>query len=656
MAITAGNWSSATDPFILALDVTYTGTLGELTYNRILVYNTTGLLNGVIDKDRQDLFWQNDADPDLTFPASALQTFGTGPANSLYEFGSIQKDAGGGTWESFNSKDMVQADTKDARVYLAGRAAGAVLYSLFAYVAYSWTERDPAQILFSWIAHHLDNSVFTMKDYLDQASFQAASDYYDLNPCGLSVIREAGKTIADQAKTVVDHTADFIGIVPNVATGSVTMRFFVRGALDDRTTPIDLESKSVKSYTVRPTDRYTLDRIDAVFGSLVMVHNGISALDASDYIYGFPVEFPHLSRNHAIQKVGNESASNSLDLDFPYHQTRGRLANHVDIRYWKDRQDEVEIEFTDWSHLNFEAGDVVHLIGQSYTGAESFLVIEKTMSLDDLTASIRCLQIRGHAGKTPRYADDANLIFHLRPNELGYFVEGSAAFPKQVAKLADPRNIDRWFEAADNYTHAQQINRGTGGPAGGNPSPPQMALDQVARWPALEFDNLSGMMQKTDAGRKTICPNTVTTAYDFTFYAVIRIDDTAALLDTIWNYAYGGNALSFQIVSGVPKYNSGAGAVGSGSALAGWQIIVWTLKAAASSTIRRNGVQLFSGGAYTATVLSSLADVAIGCNYAGNTYQFDGAIAELALFKGAHSVATTEQIEAHLAEKYGITI
>ena len=55
-------------------------------------------------------------------------------------------------------------------------------------------------------------------------------------------------------------------------------------------------------------------------------------------------------------------------------------------------------------------------------------------------------------------------------------------------------------------------------------------------------------------------------------------------------------------------------------------------------------------------ICRSLADVAIGCNYAGNTYQFDGAIAELALFKGAHSVATTEQIEAHLAEKYGITI
>lgn len=654
MAITSGNWSSATDPFILALDVTYTGTLGELTYDRILIYNTTGLLNGVIDKDRQDLFWQNDANPDQTFPLSALQTFGTGPANSLYEFGSIQKDAGGGTWESFNSKDMIQADTKDARAYLSGRAGGAVLYSLFAYVAFAWTERDPAQILFSWIAHHMDNSAFTLKDYLDQASFQAASDYYDANPCGLSVIREAGKTIADQAKAVVDHTADFIGIVPNVATGSVTMRFFVRGALDDRTTPIDLESKSVKSYTIRPTDRYTLDRIDATFGSLVMVTNGISAADGSDYIYGFPIEFPHLSRNHAIQKVGSESASNSLDLDFPYHQTRGRLANHVDIRYWKDRQDEAEIEFADWSHLNFEAGDVVHLIGQSYTGAEAFLVIEKTLDLDALTSSIRCLQIRGHAGKTPRYADDANLLFNLRPNELGYFVEGSGAFPKQIAKLADPRNIDRWFEAGDNYTHAQQINRGTGGPAGGNPSPPQMVLNQIARWPVLDFDGLSGMMQATSSTRKTSGPYTAA-ASDFTFYAVVRVDDTAAALDSIWHYVYSGAGLEFGILSGVPKYYAGSW-IGSGSALAGWQIIVWTLQSAASSAIRRNGVQLHSGGAYTQMALSGFADVSIGCNYAGNTYQFDGAIAELAMFKGAHSVATTQQIEAHLADKYGITI
>lgn len=655
MAITSGNWSSATDPFILATDVTYTGTLGELTYNRILLYNTTGLLNGVIDKDRQDLFWQNDADPDLTFPASALQTFGTGPAASLYEFGSIQKDAGGGTWESFVSNDLVEADTKDARVYLAGRGAGAVLYSLFAYVALAWTERDPAQILFSWIAHYLDDSVFTPKDYLDQASFQAASDYYDLNPCGLTVIRESGKSIADQAKAVVDHTADFVGIVPNVATGAVTMRFFVRGALDDRTTPIDLESKSVKSYTVRPTDRYTLDRIDAVFGSLVMITGSLSASDGSDYDFGFPIDFPHVSRNHAVQKVGGAAANNSIDLDLPYHRTRDRLANHVDIRYWKDRQDEAEIEFSDWSHLNFEAGDVVHLVGQSYTGDEDFLVVEKTMDLDALTASVRCVQIRGHAGKSPRYADNANMICHLRPNELGYFVEGSAAFPKQVAKIADPRNLDRWFEASARYTHAQQINRGTGGPAGANPSPPQMALDQVARWPVLEFDGLSGMMQKSDTGRKTVAPNSITTAVDLTFYAVIRVDDTAAALDMIWHHVYGGVTIGFGILSGVPKYYAGS-YIGSGSALAGWQIVVWTLKDPASSTIRRNGVQLHSGGAYTKVVFSSLAEVAIGCNYAGNTYQFDGAIAELAIFKTAHSLATTQAIESHLAQKYGITI
>lgn len=658
MAISGGDWASATDPFILALAVSYTGTLGELSSNRIRLDNSTGFLNGIIDKDLQDLFWQNDANPDLVWPVAAVETIrNAGPAADQYEFGGFLQDIGGGTFYAFESNDMIEADPKHTRIYVAGRAAGASLYSLFAYIAFAWQDRDPAQILFSWVAHHLDNSIFTMKDYLDQTSFQNASAYYDANPCPLALVRETGKAIADQVKTLFHHTADFVGIVPAAADGAVKMRIFVRGALDDRTTPIVLSGKSVASYSINPTDRYRVDRIDAQFGSLVMIHGTGSCDDSSDFITGFPIEFAHDSINQESQKVGALVYDNVSTVSAPYHQARAGLTNHIDLRYWILDQDEVEIEFADWSHFNFEAGDVVHLIGESYDGTEDFLVMEKTPNLDSLLASARFIQLHGHEGKTPRYADGANLIFHLRANELGYFVDGNEAFPKTVARNTAPRNLDRWFDVSGKYAHATQIDRGTGGPSGANPSPPKMILDAVNRWPALEFDGLSGMKQYTVGGSKRFNgPNTVGVASDLTFYAVVRVDDVAAALDVIWNYSYLGAAISFQIASGVPYYNSGAGAVGSGSALAGWQIIVWTLKAAASSTIRRNGVQLHSGGAYTAIALNSLAEVAIGCNYAGNTFQFDGAIAELAMFKGAHSAATSQQIEAHLAQKYGITI
>lgn len=655
MAISAGDWSSATDPFILALDVAYTSTVGELSFNRIKLNGSEGLLNGIIDKDLQDLFWQNDGDPDKAWPVNAMQTAGLGPAAGYPEFGGFDKDIGGGTYQSFAARDMVQDDPKTAYVFTTGRSAGAVLYSLFAYVAYTWNERDPAQILFSWIAHHLDNSVFSMKSYLDQTSFQNASTYYDANPAGLAVIRETGASIAEQTKDLFDHVADFLAIAPNDATGAVTMRILVRGALPDRTTAIDLEGNSIASYLVRPTDRYRIDRMDATFGALTMIGSGITSDEPTDYIVGFPIEFPSSSRNTASQKVGPASAQNKVELSLPYHRLRSRLLNHLDLRFWKDDQDEVEIEFADWSHFNFEAGDMVHLDGAGYDRSENFLATEKTLDLDTLTASARFLQLRGHDGTAPIYADAANVLFCLRANSLGYFVDGTSAFPKQVAKKADPRNLDRWFDEGGAYCHAQQIDRGTGGPAGANPTPPQMVLDAIGRWPALEFDAASGLQQRSAVTAGLSVPSTGGATKDFTIYAVLRVDSAVAT-GAVWSYFYSGTGLDIRIAAGVPKYVSGGVVRGSGAALTGWQIVVWTLKAASSSTVRRNGVVLYSSGPYTAIALNASGRFAIGCDYDGNANLLDGAIAELVAFDVAHSVGTTEAIEAHLSEKYGIAI
>lgn len=639
----------------MAADVAYTSTVGELSNNRIRLVASQGLLNGIIDKDLQDLFWQNDGDSEKAWSVNAVQTSGSGPADGYNEFGGFDQDIGGGTYQAFAAKDLAHADPKTAYVYVTGRSAGATLYSLFAYVALCWNERDPAQILFSWVAFYLDDAVFSMRDYLDQTSFQNASTYYDANPCGLVVLRDAGSSIAEQTKKLFEHTADFLAIVPAGAGRDVLMRILVRGALDDRTTPIELDGRSVAGYTVRPTDRYRVDRFDARFGAVVMVSGGTGADSPEDYITGFPIDFPHDSRNTAAQMAGSETASNRVTVDLPYHRTRQRLLAHLDLRFWKDDQDEVEIEFSDWSHFNFEAGDMVHVTGRGYDGTENFLVTEKELDIDTLTARARLLQLRGHNGKSARYADTANLLSSLRPNNLGIFADGTTTFPKSAFLKVDPRVLDRWFSEAA-YSHATQIDRGTGGPAGANPSPPKVILDAVGRWPAVEFDGASGLKQFTSLTSGFAAPNTVTTPNDYTIYSVVRVDDTTRLLDSVWHYVGGGNSIVLAITSGVPKYSSGGGYVGSGAALGGWQIIVWTLKATASSTIRRNGIQLHSGGAYTQIALLAAGEFAIGCNYAGNVYQFDGAIAELDIFKGAHSVATTQDIERHLAEKYGIAI
>lgn len=653
MAISSGDWSSATDPFLFATDVSYSSTVGELSDNRIRLNDSYGLLNGIIDKERQDLFWQNDGDSEKAWAVSAMRTNGSGIANGYPEFGGFDQDIGGGTFQSFYCRDLIHDDPKTAYIYVTGRSAGAVLYSLFCYVALCWNERDPAQILFSWIAFHLDNSDFSMRDYLDQTSFQDASDYYDANPCGLTAIRQVGTSIAEQAKILFHHVADFLAITPAGSDRSAKLRILVRGALYDRTTPIELDGRSVRAYTVRPTDRYRIDRIDARFGAITML-GGSNPDDAADYLTGFPIEFPHDSRNTASQKVGGQSAPNKISVDLPYHRTRQRVLNHLDLRYWKDDQDEVEVEFCDWSHFNFDVGDMVHFTGRGYDGTENFVVTEKELDIDTLQARARFLQLRGHNGKSAQYADGANLICNLRPNTLGHFVDGTSTYPKTAFIATDPRILDRWFCEAD-YSHGRQINRGTGGPAGANPSPPKIALDELARWPVVEFDALSGLMQSVSLTSGFSAPHTSPTACDFTIYAVVRVDDVAALTADIWTYSYSGSGFGVRFASGVPKYYQGV-TIGSGSALGGWQIVVWTLKSAASSTVRRNGVQLFSGGAFTQVALNNAGSFSIGCNNTGTGGQLDGAIAELAIFKTAHDVATTQQIEAHLSEKYGIAI
>lgn len=655
MAISGGDWSSATDPFVLALAFGYSSTSMDWARSRIIISGSEGLLNGIIDRDIQDLFWQHTTDKDKSWPAGAMHTGGTGPSADGYEFGSFDQDIGGGTFYTFDPNDMIEADPKDASVFLTGRAAGAVLYDLYAYAAYAWTERDPAQILFSWIAHYLDNSIFTMKDFCDQTSFAAASTYYDAKPIGLSVYREVGKTIADQTKKLFDHTADFLAIRPTGAAGTVLLNVLVRGALTDRPTPINLDGNSVASYKVTPTDRYRIDRMDATFGALTMIHAEASgAKTAADYITGPRIEFPHSSRNMASQKVGSATADNTVTLDLPYHRTRDRLLNHLDIEYWKDDADEVEIEFADWTHWNFEAGDIVHLTGAGYDGTENFLVMEKTPDLDTMLAVAYLIQIKGAAGMSPKQADAAHLVFSLRPNSLGNYVDGETTFPARIAYLANQRNLDRWIDESGHHRHATQIDRGTGGPAGANPRPPLMTLDAMARWPVLDFGGTEGLKMATIAGSKIVGPSAA--AGDYTMYAVVRVDNVAAATENIWSYSYSGNSLVFRFASGVPKYVFGGTTYGGGSALAGWQIVTWWISAPTSSVIRRNGAVLYSGGSYTAMALSSLGDYAIGCNYAGDSSLFDGAVAELNLFAGAHSLVTVQAIEANLAEKYGIAI
>lgn len=657
MSISAGNWASLTDPFILALAHNYTSTVGEITYNRIKLLGSEGFINGIVDdKDVQEIFWSNDNDVEKSWPVTAFQTAGTGPAAGYPEFGSFQESIGTG-FISFAPQDLIEADPKTAYAFTTGKSSGSVWYSLFAFSAYAWQQKDPAQLLFSWIAHWT-SSIFDLKDYLDQTSFQDASDYYDENPCPLSCWREVGLSISDQIKKVMEHTADFLVIGPADTTGEVTLALKPRrSGLTERDTVIDLEGESIRSYTIRPTDRYTIDYLNIDFGSLIMMSGGPLADDSSDYITTPKIEFPSDNRNRSTQKVNHDGADRSVDVDCPYHTTRQTAQSHLDIGFWKDDQDEIELEFADPSHLNFEAGDIVHVTGRGRDGTEDYLVSEKIPDLDTLLATCRLLRVRGIAGKTPRYADTDNLIMWLRPNSLGMHFDGVTTFPKDIPVVGDPRNFDRWWSEAG-YAHATEHTRGTVTPPGNPPELWPLTPDKQNGWPGFHcttgYNGLEFSYDLT-GGRNGINAS----SGNYTFYFAINISD---VMDDHFLFESDDGGSNNLIISAagpgtagkLQYYDSGTWR-GTQASITGWQILVFNLNTA-GSIIRRNGVNLETGLAYTAISMNGLSDFGLGVSADGDSNPFNGHWMECALFSASHDTATMEAIEAHLAEKYDISI
>ena len=659
MAISSGDWSASTDPYILAIDHAYTSIVDTLLTNNMLkIVGSEGYLGGYVqNKDVQELYFINDDAIQEVLNADSAG-FRAANLDSFKEFGTLHTFSG--SISPTYPQPIIMPDTKDFYIYLAGISGGIPkdTWSLFAYSAYAWENKDPAQLIFAWISHYV-KSLFTLKDYLDQSSFQDASDYYDENPCLLSCWREVGLSIAGQIKKVMDHTSDFLVVGPQDTTGDVLMSLKTkRSGLTTRGTAIDLESESIRHYTIRPTDRYTIDKLSIMYGNVYVPPHWFGY--PSSTLVMPPVEYFHDERTRAIQKTGSLTSDRILDLDLAYHYSRSNVLSHLDLGFWKDDQDELEIEFADMTHLNFEAGDIVPVTGRGYDGTELFLVTEKIPNWDTMLATCRLIMILGVDGKSPKYADVDNMLLHLSPNTLGMFFDGSASFPLDTPNPETVRNFNRLLDQAAN-AHATEHTRGIVGP--GPPVLWPLNADKKNGWPGFSLATNTGLEISYDAndGRDGLSK----TASNYTFYWVgnptidygvrclFRADGTFP--DNLaFNHVGGGTPGS----SGTPgkvQYFDGVWR-GTSPATTGWQILVFSLDFFGLSKIRRNGVDLETGLPYTPRTLSTSHDIGLGVYADGTTGVFQGDWMECALFVGAHNDATIQLIEAHLAEKYNITI
>lgn len=672
MAITSGDWSSSTDPFILAESISWPSPVYGANSATLSNMPDGPLFWDLSDIENCDLRFVDEANADRGFNLTTHQisalNVGEGSALSR-EQPQFESDEGFSSYRDFYIYEMIPSP-QGSITYTIGFSpktqGSGNFHELYAYYAYAWWDKDPAQIVFSWIAHHVDSSL-TLKDYLNQTSFEDASDYWDIHRLRLSCIREVGSTIADQIKKLFQHSVDFLTIRPDPTDGDVELFILPRRALDERTTVIELESSSVAEYTIRPTDRYTLDAVSARYGQWVGRNTAGGAIeqdykfDASGAIADSESEYFSNTYQYTHRtKVGPESADTELALNLPYHCKRSNISSHFSMMYWRDDQEEIEIKFADLSHLNFEAGDLVHVSGRGLDGTESFLVFEKEWYLDDLTATARLLRLNGLEGKFPHQVNTADLADCFRPDTLGYFYNTNVITLPGSPDDELARPYERWMSEGEEYTAAWEFDRGTGSSGGGIPGMPSFDVDRRNGWPGWECNTFKGFQKDNDTSRHIEGITSVITApTEWTAFFVINGDTTGTGAKYLWAHD-GTPDLIFAFEGGgtankVQFYANGSWK-GSVDAINGWQILVFVLDDSGTFTakIRRNGADIETGLNFSSQDVINTGGLCFDFN--GNGNGFDGTFMEALIYGTRLADADIEAIEEHLAAKYEITI
>lgn len=654
MAIT---WSDSSDTHRLA-----NVSLGTVTkyLGRWQLAASTGIINGIVaNNDIQAVFFAKDDDKTYSFTVSAVQAEAYVSGTYYNEFPPFLDSANDDQWYTY---PLGVADPKTVFMhyyYASTPSLPAGNYSLYWYAAYMWVEKDPAQIIFAMASFY--SQLFagsSLKAFLDQSAFEAASLAYDKNPCRLTVVREVGSSIAEQIKKIVNHTCDFLVIRPD-STGIPKLALnYRRGGLTERTTAIDLESESISSYTLRPTDRNTLSRVISSYGKTILQRKSYypgPGLDDGQSNVSPPFDYPGEYVAEVVQKVGAEDDRSEVRIDCDYSMYRTDVLGNIDPIFWQDDQDEIELAFADWTHFNFQAGDIVHVVGRGLDGTENFLVVEKEVDNDTLLATCRLLEIRGIAGTNPRAIPSAmtQRLLSIRPNSLGVFYDAEKTYPLQVMAKEEPRNGDRWWDESEFYCHPKEFLRGT------PPGLPTVDYDKCNGWPAIIMS--SGLKGLEFADSPTAGFNIPDSGFasNMMLYVVANIlAIPGALAWAPFFHANGTNEILFGLYNGsVAFYTDADGWQGSTAATTGWQILTFRLRPS-ESVIRRNGVTLedHTTLTYTNRRIYNTADFAIGCASNGTGSNLQAELAEMHLYADNHTDAEIAAVEAHLSEKYAITI
>ena len=262
------------------------------------------------------------------------------------------------------------------------------------------------------------------------------------------------------------------------------------------------------------------------------------------------------------------------------------------------------------------------------------------------------------------------MLLTLRVNSLGKFfntdVDGSGGgLPQTAFGTVYARPLDRWIDESARgnltYGHAWELDRGTSGPGGGVPDLPLVHENIKNAWPGLRFDGESALNLNLQA-TKEIHGIDAGAVSDYTIYAVLKVADASSGLSKLISCNNGGAPNWMYIQPGTNLSNiqffDGVGIRGAVAGSLNWQILVFVLdgSGANQAKIRVNGADHEVGLNYVRARLIS-TDAALACQYNGtDLICWKGDLCDTYVFDGVHTSQQIDDIEAHLAEKFGISL
>jgi hypothetical protein len=675
MTISASDWSATADPYIMASEMIVGANVSSYHFaapNRSgRRFYIKGPVNVIVDDpDVQEVVLVKDSSGERATAHSFGLLTGGGAIDHETEFSDFtigQED----NEVVFEVIDFLGANDEtgsvcDVSMLDNGGPSYTQVWSIHIYTGYCWEQKTLPQIIFSHLTFYAESDNF-LRDFLDEDSFTASSYWLHSEGAGISnaesaayrmdVMREVGKTFGDQINSLLSQTHDWCAIRPNETDGVVSLHYLTRKKCVERDTAIDLDdttASGVSSWSGGPVEKYVIDQHDFSYGNLVRRRKE-GELGEFQGSLDFPIDHPREEDSITFKRRLDVVQTVKHNLRNVNH--RGAIYRYWHPYWWAHTQE--DITFTQGAqHFNFEVGDIIHikLAQLGLVGTEDFVVTDKELDLDSLSATVRVLRVYGFKGKLPWEIYDFTLkndVHWYGTDTLGRQTEDLDILYANGSNLPRSAMDERWESRAEFPIFA--------GPASPNTSAlareaalgtPELKAGTLDDWPMLF--TVGGQL----AGDQKAGDWQLFLTGEFTLMIVMQPTGTASNFRAILDGVTSGAAQSTKIYGegdtvGTLQFQEAGGSwEGTGFRTTNWQVVTFRLDKTDLADIFRDGVALDTDLTYAGTGASDDIELISVFGIRGGGSNAEINVTELILISGAISDSDHLAILTMLREKY----